>query len=165
MPHQLWDYANLIRERGFRVTPQRKLILDAVCEAGGHTTPEEVYERIRVQVPMVNRATVYRTLDFLCEMRLVVAVQIGRRMYYEVAGEVPHHHLVCRACDKVEPLAHDLVEAWFAAIERERQFTVDMEHLALFGLCRKCREIQTSPVLNHRDTRPFQLPTGESGAS
>src|SRR3972149_11937734 len=97
MSHQRWDYAALMRERGFRVTPQRQLILDAIGGGGGHTTPEEVYERVRAKSPAVNRATVYRTLDFLCELRLVVAADVGnRRMGYKIAGDTPHHHLICR---------------------------------------------------------------------
>ncbi|MBI3360512.1 MAG: transcriptional repressor [Chloroflexi bacterium] len=143
MSHQRWDYAALMRERGFRVTPQRQLILDAICEGGGHTTPEEVYERVRAKSPAVNRATIYRTLDFLCELRLVVAADVGnRRMVYEIAGDTPHHHLVCRTCGKVEQISHETVKALFAKIEREQEFTVDMDHLALFGLCPKCRRAE-----------------------
>jgi len=139
MSHHRWDYAALMREQGFRVTPQRQLILDAICAGDGHTTPDEIYARVRVKTPHLNRATVYRNLDFLCEMRLVVAAQIGGHMVYEIAGDTPHHHLVCRNCDKVEQISHETVKALFDKIEREQKFTVDMDHLALFGLCQKCR--------------------------
>jgi Fur family ferric uptake transcriptional regulator len=139
MSHRRWNYAALMRERGFRVTPQRELILDAICEGDGHTTPDEIYQRVKAKTPHVNRATVYRNLDFLCEMRLVIAVQIGGRMYYEIAGDAPHHHLICRNCDRVEQIGHEVVKALFDKIEREQKFHVDMDHLALFGLCHKCR--------------------------
>jgi Fe2+ or Zn2+ uptake regulation protein len=43
MSHQKLNYANLLRERGYRFTPQRALILDAVSEGRGHTTIEEIY--------------------------------------------------------------------------------------------------------------------------
>ena len=139
MSHQRWDYAALMRERGFRVTPQRQLILDAICAGDGHTTPDEIYARVRVKTPHLNRATVYRNLDFLCEMRLVVAAQIGGHMVYEIAGDAPHHHLVCRNCNQVEQISHKTVKALFDKIEREQKFRVDMDHLALFGVCQKCR--------------------------
>jgi Fur family ferric uptake transcriptional regulator len=139
MTHFSFDYASLMRERGFRVTPQRQLILDAICAGGGHTTPEEIYARVHAKAPALNRATVYRNVDFLCEMRLVVAVRIGDQTYYEIAGETPHHHLVCRTCGKTERVGHDMVKSFFARVEREYNFTVDMDHLALFGLCSKCR--------------------------
>ncbi len=139
MSHQRLDCAGLMRERGFRVTLQRQLILDAICQGGGHTTPDEVYERVRATAPTINRATVYRNLDFLCEMRLIVAARIGRRTLYEIAGEAPHHHLVCRTCNTIEPLGHDIVRACFARIEREQRFAVDMDHVTLFGLCENCQ--------------------------
>ena len=139
MTHHTLDYMTLMHERGCRVTPQRQMILDAVCDGGGHTTPDEVYARVKARAAAVNRTTVYRTLDFLCEMRLVVAAQIGGHMFYEIAGATPHHHLVCRQCNKVEQISHDTVRVFFAKIERDRQFLIDMDHLALFGLCPKCR--------------------------
>ena len=142
MSHDQWDYAALMRQRGFRVTPQRQLILDAICEGDGHTTPEEIYRRVHIKTPHVNRTTVYRNLDFLCEMRLVVAAQIGGQMVYEIAGATPHHHLVCRRCDKMEQISHATVKGLFAKIERDQKFTVDMDHLALFGLCQKCRRLE-----------------------
>lgn len=144
MTHQHVNYAALMRERGFRVTPQRQLILDAICEGVGHTTPDEIYARVRAKSPVVNRVTVYRTLDFLCELRLVVAIQVGGHMFYEIAGDAPHHHLVCRRCNKIEAIGHHTLESLFARIEREQQFVVDMDHVALFGLCQECRNSDKS---------------------
>ena len=143
MPHHTFDYAALMRERGFRVTPQRQLILDAICEGGGHTTPDEIYARVHAKAPPINLATVYRNLDFLCEMRLVVAAQIGGHMYYEIAGEIPHHHLVCRKCNKVTQIGHETLKVFFDEIQRQQKFVIDMDHVTLFGLCSKCSRTKT----------------------
>ncbi len=134
------DLRARVRARGCRVTAQRQLILDAIGAAGGHVTPNEIFRRVSAKASAVNRATVYRNLDFLCDVRLIVAVQIGGRMYYETAGVQPHHHLVCRNCDSIEEISHQTVKALFDKIEREQSFLIDMDHLALFGLCKKCRE-------------------------
>jgi Fur family ferric uptake transcriptional regulator len=139
MSHQNWDYPTLLHDRGFRVTPQRQLILDAICDGAGHTTPEEIYARVHARTSHLNRATVYRNLDFLCELRLVVAMQTGGQWYYEIASETPHHHLVCHNCNRVEELDHTALKNCFDKIERAFNFTVDMDHVALFGLCAKCR--------------------------
>jgi Fur family ferric uptake transcriptional regulator len=143
------DYVTLIHQRGFRVTPQRQLIMDAICAGDGHSTPEEIYQRIHLKAPAVNRATVYRNLDFLCEMRLVVAAQIGGRMYYELAGAEPHHHLICRKCDQVEQISHQTLKELFDKIEREQSFVIDMDHLALFGLCEQCRNTEMKSINLH----------------
>lgn len=144
MTHNISDYAERIRALGFRLTPQRQMVLDAICELGGHVTPEAIYEWVRTKSPAVNRATVYRNLDFLCEVRLVVAAHIGRQTVYEIAGERPHHHLICRACDTVIQLDGEIVTAFFAQIERRQHFAVDMDHLTLFGLCPNCRPAAAS---------------------
>lgn len=139
MSHTTLDYAERIRAQGFRLTPQRQMILDAICEMGGHVTPDAIYARVRDKAPAVNRATVYRNLDFLCDVRLVVAAHIGRHTVYEIAGAQPHHHLICRQCGEVIQLGHDAVQGFFAQIDHQQAFQVDMDHLTLFGLCPRCR--------------------------
>jgi len=140
MSHQRWDFTGLLHRGGYRVTPQRLMILDAVCEGGGHTTAEEIYHRVQTKSACINRATVYRTLDFLHEQRLVVAADMGGgRLVYEIAGDTPHHHLVCRNCGKIEVLANDVVQGMYAAINQRYEFTVREDHLVMFGLCKGCR--------------------------
>lgn len=134
------EQAARLRAQGRRLTHQRQLVLDAIGALGGHVTPEAVYTWVHAQAPAVNRATVYRNLDCLCEVRLVVAAHIGRRRVYELAGAQPHHHLICRACDAVIQLEHRPVAAFFQQIARRHRFTIDMDHLTLFGLCPHCRQ-------------------------
>jgi Fur family ferric uptake transcriptional regulator len=143
MTHYMRDWVSRMRDRGFRVTPQRQLILDTICESGGHTTSEEIYERVHAKAPAVNLATIYRTVDFLRKLRLITEMHMGGKTYYEIAGEAPHHHLVCRQCGATQAIGHEKLESMFAEIERERGFYVDVEHLPLFGLCKQCRDCET----------------------
>ena len=140
MPHHLRDYAALMRARGFRVTPQRQMILEAIDAGNAHTTLEEIYERVQAKAPVINRATIYRTLDFLCEQRLVAAAEIGGRKTYEIVGEEPHHHLVCRACGTVKQIGHEVMHTLSGTLEHEQDFTMDMEHLMIFGWCKPCEQ-------------------------
>lgn len=133
------DFTVQLRALGYRLTPQRLLILDAVRRADDHVTPEQVYQTVHQQNPAISRATIYRTLDFLCEMRLVTAMHWGGQTYYEIAGETPHHHLVCRTCGAMEELDPILLDTLIEAVAKKHRFTVDMDHVALFGLCRQCR--------------------------
>lgn len=127
--------------RGFRVTPQRRLILDAICEGGGHSTLEEIQRRVLAKDPGLNLSTIYRTLDFLCELRLVTAAEVnGGRTVYEIASEQPHHHLVCRRCGRMVQIDHGEVSAFYGQVEAQYGFAVDANHLTLFGLCGECRK-------------------------
>ena len=139
MTHHTLDYAQHIRQQGYRVTPQRQLILDAICEGNGHTTFEEIQTRVQARSRSISLPTIYRNLDFLRVVNLVVDLRIGNKTYYEIVSVKPHHHLICRVCGRMEQVSHETVKSLFARIEREQQFKVDVDHLALFGLCRDCR--------------------------
>lgn len=137
MSHYQLNFETQIREQGFRVTPQRQLILDAICESGGHTTIDEICRRVQAKAPAINRATVYRSLDFFRELRLVVAAEIGGYTVYEIASN-PHHHLVCRHCGMVQDLEGSHFEALSDHLNEEHGFRADLDHLVITGLCPKC---------------------------
>lgn len=133
------DVAAQLHTQGYRLTPQRHLILGIVRKAKTHVTPEQVYASVHKQNPAISRATIYRTLDFLCEMRLIHALQWGGQAYYEIASEESHHHLICRQCNAVEQIDNTTLARLIETINQQHHFSVDMDHIALFGLCRKCR--------------------------
>jgi len=143
MSHDRLECAAQMREQGFRVTPQRLLLLDAICEGNGHTTFDEIYERVKSKAPGINQATVYRSLDFLCELRLVVSADIEGRTVYEIADETPHHHLVCRKCGAVQDLADFHFEELRSHLLEEHGFKTDLAHMVLNGLCAGCMKNQS----------------------
>lgn len=133
-------YEIVIRQRGFRVTPQRQLILEAVRAGKGHSSPEQIYNRVVRKAPALNRATVYRTLEFLAGQHLIASTDVGTGgKVYEIAGDHPHHHLVCECCGKVEQIDHAALDKTFAQLEHAYGFKVTSSHLALYGLCKRCR--------------------------
>lgn len=136
------DFATHLHARGYRLTPQRQMILEAVRRADDHVTPDEVYASVHRRNPAISRATIYRTLDFLCEVRLIHALSWGGQMYYEIVGEEPHHHLICHECGAIDQIDHMLLEELFQAVEKKHRFNIDMDHVTLFGLCRQCRAVQ-----------------------
>jgi len=128
------------------------MILDAICEAGGHTTLEEIYSRLHARAPSVNRATLYRTLDLFIGLGLVVAADIGDHCTrYEIAGLKPHHHLVCRRCGQVALLDHAVMADLFARLAEVYQFRVEVDHIVLYGLCQRCQA--ADPAGNDQVTR------------
>jgi Fe2+ or Zn2+ uptake regulation protein len=141
MSHNIAAVAAQLHKRGYRMTPQRQLILDAVCQLGGHVTPDAVYDAVQAITPALNLATVYRTLSFLGEQGILNTVLLeDGRTGYELAGAEPHHHLVCRVCGGEEQISHDAVAVFFADIARNHQFSVKSRHLTLFGVCQHCRD-------------------------
>ena len=136
---QIPEELERIRELGYRVTPQRQMILEVVRESGGHVTAVDIYEQLQTKIPSLNQATVYRTLDFLCELRLVAKTEIHGQSVYEIVEEERHHHLVCRQCGHVDHLAdHHLVDLCQHLME-EHGFKAEIDHLAITGLCAHCQ--------------------------
>jgi Fur family ferric uptake transcriptional regulator len=127
-----------LRARGYRLTPQRQLVLEAVGDLG-HGTPEEIASAVRRTASGVNISTVYRTLELLEEIGLVRHTHLGHGApTYSVVGDDDHVHLVCRDCEAVEEASTALVQDLVARLAAEKGFTVDVGHVALFGRCRTC---------------------------
>jgi len=139
MSHQSLDLPSLLRHKGYRMTMQRQLVLDAVCEAGGNATPEQVYEIVRRSSAAVNRTTVYRTLSLLQSLNLVNATTSqGGHYCYEISDAQPHHHLICRDCGTNLEIPGDLARPFFEEVLKEYEFQVDAGHLTLHGYCLDC---------------------------
>lgn len=134
------DFRHALRERGYRVTPQRELILAAVRAGSGHCTADDVYLRVAAQSPSLSRATVYRTLEFLVREHLVTCADLGEgRRVYELVSSEAHHHLVCTHCRAVQQIGHEEVAGLFAALDSKYGFTASADHMAFFGVCSRCR--------------------------
>lgn len=140
MTHEHLDLAARLRAAGRRMTPQRQIVLDALCAAGPHATAEEVYEHVHRHSPAVHRATVYRVLNTLEELRIIETARVGGRLVYEIVGGEPHHHLLCRACGATYNVGPEPVAAFLERLEAESGYRLDARHLVLEGLCPRCQE-------------------------
>lgn len=143
MSHNTWDYVSFLRERGYRMTPQRQIIMDAICEGGGHTALPQIFERVQQKAPAINQATVYRSLHFLLNIGLIVKAEITPgETVYEIAGRSPHHHLLCRACHHEVEIDAQPLATLQAEIQQRYDFLIDASHLLLTGLCAHCQAEQ-----------------------
>lgn len=142
MAHNRLNYRQKIRDLGYRLTPQRELILDTLCAIGGHASVNQIYERVQLQAPAVNRATIYRTLAFFHQLQMVSESQIGGTTVYEIVAEEPHHHLVCRCCGHINVLDDHHFADLTAHLMQEHQFRAEIDHLTILGLCAECQQAQ-----------------------
>src|SRR3974390_1510171 len=90
-----------LRGRGYRVTPQRQLVLEAVTKLE-HASPEEIWADVQQTASGVNISTIYRTLELLEQLGLVTHTHLGHGApRYHLAAEADHVHLVCQQCEQV----------------------------------------------------------------
>lgn len=129
-----------LRELGFRVTPQRRVILHILRHANGHLTPSEVFALAQESLPGLTETTVYRTLEFLAQTGLAQAafVSSGKRAY-EISDH-HHHHLICRKCGKEVEVPNIQLEALYTALEASTDFKLVHNHITIFGLCPNCQK-------------------------
>ena len=127
-----------LRARGYRLTPQRQLVLQAVGELG-HATPEEIVTTVRRTATGVNISTVYRTLELLEELGLVQHTHLGHGApTYSVSTDDDHVHLVCRDCGEVQEASPQVVTPVVEGLAATHGFLVDVGHFAVFGRCATC---------------------------
>ena len=139
--NQSHDITSKLSEQGYRLTPQRIMILSAVEGAASHISAEDIYVQVHTQYPHMNISTVYRTLELLGELGLVTETAMGAgRVRYHSIGKGHHHHLVCQKCGATIDVEESTLSPLWDEIGQRYHFEVDMKHLALFGLCSKCRE-------------------------
>src|SRR5438128_7463103 len=97
MHHYVKSSNETLRKRGYRLTPQRHMILSVIQEADGHLSIDQITERVQKHNPYVSLSTVYRTLELLRELGLVREVHLpGEQPHYEPVEGTAHHQLVCR---------------------------------------------------------------------
>ena len=129
-----------LSDLGYRLTPQRLMILKAVEDANSHISAEEIYAQVRTYYPQMNISTVYRTLELVKELGLVTETDMGDgRVRYHCMGKGHHHHLVCEKCGSIIDMEETILDPLWSEIERKYNFKVDMKHLVFFGLCAGCR--------------------------
>jgi Fur family ferric uptake transcriptional regulator len=137
------ETAAALREAGQKVTPQRILVLSCLRHANHHITAAEVLERVRATYPYIDASTVYRTLASAKELRLVSDTRIGAGdTEFEWIGGEKHHHLICRVCGTATSLDSRYLDSVAAALVDETGFQADLDHFAIFGICKDCRAKQ-----------------------
>jgi Fur family ferric uptake transcriptional regulator len=140
-----WEY--VLQRSGRRVTRQRTIILDAICDNGGHRAFDDIYRAVRDRDRSIDRSTVYRALHLFVELDLVVEAKTGgAETLYEMSQLRPHHHLVCRTCGNEQEISNASMRAMVVEILNEYRFKVASDHLVFFGICETCDEGETSAL-------------------
>jgi len=130
-----------LSEQGYRLTPQRMMVLAAIENGDGHISAEEIYAQVAAKYPRVNISTVYRTLELLKRLGLVTETDLGDgRLRYHPAGKGHHHHLVCTECGAIIDLDETVLSDLKSTLLREYKFSADLRHMAIFGCCASCRQ-------------------------
>lgn len=131
-----------LRQKGFRWTSQRALIVRMALSTHDHFTAEELLERCRDLDAKISRATVYRTLGVLESSNFVEGLDTGDggRRFEHVIGHEHHDHMVCSACRRIFEFHDDEIERRQEAAARRIGFRIERHSLRIYGVCRRCSQ-------------------------
>lgn len=129
-----------LRQQGYRITPQREMIIEVIAHSGRHITAEEISDELQVHTRAINLATVYRTLDLLVEGGFASRNDLGSgKVAYSTMRHGPHIHLVCRHCGQVMDADYHLVAPVGEKLQEQYGFNADLQHISIFGVCAACQ--------------------------
>ena len=136
-------YEKTLKENGYKLTNQRRVVLEALYKRDGdHLTAEEVHQIVKGVNPEIGLATVYRTLQLLSELGLIDKLNLDDGIVRYEIGDMEtkhrHHHLICEQCGKIEGVEDDMLDALEEAFFEKYGFRVT-DHVAKFyGICSDC---------------------------
>ncbi|HHY42000.1 MAG TPA: transcriptional repressor [Thermoanaerobacterales bacterium] len=132
-----------LREKEFKLTPQRRATLDVLIEnQSKHLSTEDVYELVKSKYPNIGLATIYRTLQLFDYFDIVKKLNFNDGCYrYELSEDErhQHHHLICIDCGNVYEFDDDLLEQLEHKIEKDNDFQVTDHMVKFFGYCKNCK--------------------------
>lgn len=135
------DIEATLRERGYRMTPQRLAIVRIVAEDVRHPTVDQVFETVHERFPTTSRATVYKTFELLKDIGELLEFEFsegGNR--YDAKRVEPHAHVLCDGCGRMEDLEIDVADGSLVAeASANSSFLVTRQRVEFYGLCAKCQ--------------------------
>ena len=133
-----------LRETGYRLTPQRMMVVSILHDSKGHISAEEIHARVQEHYPYVDISTVYRTLQLLKRLHFVTETNLGGGAVRYELSRGQHHHLVCQRCSASVQLEDSFIQPLRQKLRDDYRFEADLEHFAILGLCERCHESQTA---------------------
>ncbi len=132
----------LLREKGFKVTPQRLAVYEVLSHTKAHPNAETIYNKLQPNYPTMSLATVYKTLDILNEIGLIQILNVGEESFRYDANTESHPHVHCVQCGRVDDL-YDVDDTEFMErLAEKTAYKLTGKQLYLYGICPACQKKQ-----------------------
>lgn len=139
------DLARELSSRGFKLTRQRRAVLQVIADCEGRLDPAELYAEAKRVCPRIGLTTVYRTLEILSELGAVKRVHLEHGCHsYAPASNGHRHYLVCSGCQQVVEFDGCDLAGALGAVAARTGFRIEGHWLQLFGQCPACQERQAA---------------------
>jgi len=139
-----------LKERNFRLTPQRVELVRLIAVSEGHPSASELFTKIKRQFPTMSHATVYKTLTLLKEMNQVLEIDLRDDSHYDGNRPQPHPHLICVKCNAIMDGELTLDQESLRKLEQASGYKILRPQISLYGLCPDCKEEKITAQVNGR---------------
>ncbi len=132
--------ATNLRRHGYKLTPQRLAVVQAITSSQDSLTPATIYTKVQQVYPNIGLVTVYRTLEILAELGLICELH-GSGICHSYTTSLPehHHHLICSDCGIVVDFTQHHLGKLESSLSKQSGFRIDGHLLEYFGLCPACQ--------------------------
>lgn len=134
------EVTDLLREKGFKVTPQRLAVYKVLSKTTVHPNAETIYNELQPQYPTMSLATVYKTLDILSELGLVQILNVGEESFRYDANTDSHPHVHCMTCGRVDDIFGVDDAEFLDKIAAKTAYRLSGKQFYLYGICPECQK-------------------------
>jgi Fur family peroxide stress response transcriptional regulator len=131
-------FVRILREGGYKVTPQRLIIYKAVINNREHPTAEEIYEKVKKDYPGLSPATVYKTLALFVKLGIIREYGYEDGINRYDPSTKPHVHLICTNCKKIIDVDLSSIAKVIEEIGKVKDFELKSYRFEFYGICKNC---------------------------
>ncbi len=135
-PQKLID---LLREKGYKVTPQRLAICQEVLSRDDHPSAEQIFDTVSKQHPTISLTTIYHTLDLLKELRLIDELHFDNRTSRYDSNTSVHINIICTICGKIRDYESDLIKKHWKSIISKIDLEPVSQRIDVYVVCDDCK--------------------------
>lgn len=137
------ELTDMLRGHGYKVTPQRLAVYEALADEVWHPNAEMLYRKLQPKFPAMSFATVYKSIEILQAINVIRVLNIGEDSYRYDANITEHCHLHCLQCGRVEDAMPDgaATDNLTQLVEASSGYAINTRQFFFYGLCPECRKV------------------------
>ena len=139
--NRLEQIIKALKDKGYRLTPQRLAMLKIIAASQRHPNAEQIYEQMKADFPTTSLATIYKTLTLLKDLGEVLELNFASvGSHYDGNKPYPHPHVICTRCGQILDPESIAVAEISQEMARQTGYQITHHQLNFFGLCPRCQK-------------------------
>lgn len=125
---------------GFRMTKQKKIVLEEVRKVCTHPTADDIYKMARKRLPNISMGTVYRNLDVLSRFGMIQKIEMGNAQTRFDANTSVHYHVRCIHCGRIDDVPIETTSDIEDSVSRASDYEILGHRMEFYGVCPYCKD-------------------------